>query len=333
MCGGDTHRKSKDTKGRQRYICKCCEFRFVPDVQNNRIQKIISFYNNNGFSDTKDKFNLTPERLGFIVDNNNLMSFRQPKILLLDIETLPIVAYTWGLYKQNLSYENIIKDWCCLSWSAKWLFDDDVLGGVLTSEEAKSRDDSRIIKNVWKLIDQSDVIIAHNCKKFDIKRLNTRFKLNGLKPPMPYQQIDTLEVARKYFSFSSNRLDYIGKIMARDEKLFTDFNLWKKCDQGDYKSLSYMLNYNKKDVLLLEEVYVELRPWIKSHPNMGIYCESKDSVCGNCGSHKLKWGGAYVTPSGRFSAYRCDNCGAIGRSRKSDLNKIEKQNLTISVAR
>lgn len=173
----------------------------------------------------------------------------------------------------------------------------------------------------------------HNCDEFDIKIINTRFVINGFKPPMPFQTIDTFKIAKKHFRFSSNRLDFLGRLIRRKGKIKTDFDLWKRCLRGEQEALGYMLKYNKEDVLLLEEVYLFLRPWIKSHPNMSIYVDAQESVCPTCGSDKLNWCGSYVTMVSKFEAFRCNVCGAIGRCRTTSLSKEQKKELTASIAR
>jgi hypothetical protein len=76
----------------------------------------------------------------------------------------------------------------------------------------------------------------------------------------------------------------------------------------------------------LEELYLKLRPWIKSHPNLGLYVEGE--VCPTCGSDQITWKGKYRTPAGEYKTFRCE-CGAIGRSRHSE----PKKSLQRSVAR
>ena len=72
-----------------------------------------------------------------------------------------------------------------------------------------------------------------------------------------------------------------------ERKLDTNFDLWKKCMEGDEESLEYMLTYNKGDVTKLEDVYFKLRPYIRKHPNLGIYIGEDVPVCGHCGSTHL----------------------------------------------
>lgn len=267
---------------------------------------------------------------------------RIPKILLFDIETSPNASYNWAFFKVNIQHQQIIHPWMMISWAGKWLFESEAFGDVLTPAEANGHDDKRICESLLKVFNDADIIIAHNGKKFDDKRSKTRFFINGLKPPTPYQMIDTLEHFRKEFVMSSNRLDFLLKLLHDDSKLPTEFALWPKClnwfnqftIEEQQESLDYMFEYNKKDVFGLEEIYLDIRPWIKNHPNLGIYTESCERVCANCGSSKLRPEGEYTTPLNRFYTLRCDNCGAIaGRERKGHLSKEVNKALISPVAR
>ena len=252
--------------------------------------------------------------------NNKTNKF--PKILLFDVETAPMRAYVWGRWKQNISLNETISEWYILCWSAKWLYSNTIMYDKLTSEEAINQNDKRIVTNLWKLVDEADIVIAYNGKKADIPWMNTRFIINGLKPPSPYYIIDPCEVARKNFSFSSNKLDALAGYFGIPHKMDTDFTLWDKSVRGDEEALSYMSNYCNKDVLILEEVYLRLRPYIKSHPNIGNFIESTIPTCATCGSNTVEEikDRYYVTPAGKYNLYRCKKCGAISRGR-INLNK------------
>lgn len=256
-----------------------------------------------------------------------------PKYLLLDVETLYAKGEFWHTGKQRISHQQITQESCLLSWAAKWLYDSEVFGDVLTTDESTGRDDKRIAESLWKMFDDADVIIGHNVRSFDIRFSNGRFFRNGLKPPSPYQTIDTLREYEKTMRILSYKLDYISFLINNQRKLHTDYELWQRCDKGDNEALQYMFVYNKKDVLLLEEAYLEIRPWIKSHPNYAIFSESTISCCIYCGSDQLDDGGIYVTPAGRFHCRRCKECGGISRERYSDITRQERNNLMIGVAR
>lgn len=252
------------------------------------------------------------------------------KILVFDIETAPLKSYVWGIWNVNLGHSlNMLEsDWFMLTWSAKWLFDDNVMSDKLTSEEVLNENDKRITKSLWDLLEEADVVVAHNALKFDIKRINTRFLKNGLTPPMPYQVVDTLIHARRRFNITSNKLDYIGKFLGLGEKLATGgFDLWKRCMQGDSEALTEMETYNIQDVRLLEDVYMTLLPYIKLHPNVGLFVAEDVHTCPSCGSHDLKWEGVYTTYANQYEAFRCGGCGSIGRSRTA---KPKGKNITIA---
>lgn len=240
-----------------------------------------------------------------------------PKILIFDIETAPILALVWRVWQENVGIEQIEREWFCISWSAKWLYDSKVMGDVLTPKEIKEEDDERIVKGLWELFNEADIVIAHNGEQFDVPRINTRFILWGLNPPSPYRIIDTVKIARKYFAFSHNKLDYLASQFGIGHKMDTDFKLWKKCLLGDKKSLTKMLKYNKKDVLLLEEVYLRLRGWSHSHPNLNVYMDG--THCPYCGSDKLKPNGKYATQTNTYKAFICGDCKGISRQTSKTL--------------
>jgi len=240
-----------------------------------------------------------------------------PKILIFDIETAPLEVYAWGLWEQNISPDQIINDWFILTWSAKWLFSPNVIAHRLTGKEAKQKDDRRIVKELWKVIDEADIVVAHNGDAFDVKKMNARFLKYGLTYPSPYRTIDTLKIARKEFSVSSNKLDYLCKFVGLPNKINTGgFELWKRCIGGDEEALLKMDIYCQNDVRILEDMYLKLRPYIHSHPNVSLYMESDKDLCPNCGSDNLKWSYVYSTISSQYQSAQCQ-CGAYVRKPKS----------------
>jgi DNA polymerase elongation subunit (family B) len=258
------------------------------------------------------------------------------KILLFDIETAPMEVFVWQL-KQNgwISPESVIKDWSILTWSAKWLFDDTMYSARVTAAEAKDRRDASIIQPLWDLLDEAHIIIAHNGARFDVRRMNARFALNGYNPPLPYRVIDTLRVARRQFDFASYKLDYINQLFGLEQKGHPGYDLWKRSVQGNEDAdvaLQRMRDYCDNDVKILEELYVQIRPWIKGHPNMGLYIDTDGESCTNCGNTELDWRGKYYTPAGRYLAFRCKSCGAVGRSRTTDIDKEERKRIVLGVA-
>lgn len=241
-----------------------------------------------------------------------------PKILVFDLETAPLRAYVWRLWKQNVNPTNgqLQSEWFLLTYAAKWLFDDKVICGKLTPEEVSKEDDSRLLRDMWDLLNEADIIIAHNGMNFDVPIINGRFIKHGMLPPMPYKVIDTLRHVQKQFNLPSNKLDYIGQYLGLGCKIKTDFDLWVRCLQGDNAALSEMEIYNIQDVKLLEDVYLTIRPYIQPHPNLGLYIASDVQCCPSCMSKNLVWQGHFTTYANTYKAFRCNDCGSIGRSRE-----------------
>ena len=302
-------------------------------ISQTKLLSIMTFLSENGFDKTVEAFGIKDESLKRYIRLSKKNIPRQPKILLFDVETAPMKVLSWSLFKPILGHKNIISDWYVISWSAKWLFSPDIMGDAITPEEALANDDKRIVKSIWELIDQADIIIAHNGDKFDIKKLNTRFLLHKLPPPSPYQSIDTLVIARKNFLLSSNRLDFLGQLIRNKGKIETNLELWIRCINGEKEALDEMLKYNKEDVNLLEEVYVFLRPWMKSHPNVAIYTEANESSCPVCGSKSIVFTGYYTTMAGQYQSFRCTECGAPSRLGANMLSLNDRKKLLRSTAR
>lgn len=261
---------------------------------------------------------------------------KHAKILIFDIETTPLEAYVWQtqVWKARIGDESVISRWFMLTWSAKWLGENKIMSMRVTGEEALREDDKRIVAGIWGLLDEADIIIAHNGDAFDIPNLNTRFLINGLSPTRPYRTIDTLKVAQRQFGFSHNSLNALGRVFNLGEKMETGYDLWRRCKRGDDEALIRMEEYNCGDVELLEKVYLKIRPWIKGHPNVAVYMESEDKVCASCGSEDLVPDGYYTTNSGKFRAYRCNSCGSSHtRDRKNIYPSEKRSNLGSPVPR
>lgn len=257
-----------------------------------------------------------------IVKYSEIKHTKKPRLLFLDVETAPTKAWCFGLWDQNISIDAIASNWFILAWSAKYADTDGVMSQVLSKEEVLQEDDNRIVTTLWMLLNQVDVVCGHNIEKFDVPKIRTRFLINGLPPTKPFLFIDTLKIARKEFGFSSNKLDYIADILGVDRKMKTGMDLWVKCMSGDEESLKYMEEYNRKDVLISEEVYYKMRPFIKTHPNFNLWSESNDPVCPHCGSkNMIEETGGYYTQTAQYELHKCLDCGTISRGRKTVVPK------------
>jgi len=259
----------------------------------------------------------------------------KPKILVFDIETAPLLGYVWGIWEQNVGLEQIHTDWYVLSWSAKWLGNSKIMH--MDQRNAKNlEDDRKILKGIWKLLDEADIVVTQNGKSFDQKKLNARFILNGFQPPSSYKHIDTKVIAKKHFGFTSNSLAYMSKkLCAKHKKLshskYPGFELWRACLAGDKAAWREMETYNKYDVLALEELYTKLSPW-DSSVNFNVYSESEDMVC-KCGSEEFRKRGFFFAAAGKYQRYQCKKCGHETRSGINLLPKEKRKSMPRSVTR
>ena len=256
------------------------------------------------------------------------------QILLFDIETSHIEFKTrvFSIWQQNLNPDHITKDWHILCWSAKWLFEDKIYNASCTPSEIEKGDDKRVTQALWNMLDEANIVIAHNLNRFDRKVAQTRFLKNGIALPSPYQTIDTLLHARKQFKITSNRLDYLGEFLGVGRKLETEKGLWDKVEDGDKEAMERMQKYCDIDCTLLENVYLEMRPYIQPHPNIGLFIESNfDRVCPSCGGTHLTYIGDYATTVNTYDAYRCDDCGSQTRARRANTPAGANQHITSSL--
>lgn len=257
-----------------------------------------------------------------------------PKVLTLDIETAPIKATVWGIWQQNVPLSRINTDWYCLSWSAKFLDEDEVFYQD-KRDSWDTEDDKELLQDIWKLLDEADMVITQNGKKFDIKRLNTRFLLHGMKPPSNFKHVDTLQEAKRWFNFTSNKLEYMTDKLCKTYKKLTHGSysgnlLWDACLRGDMKAWDEMEEYNIHDVLSLEELYIIMRPYMKLHPNMNVFYDDNKLRC-NCGGEEFSHNGYHYTNLSKFDRFSCDACGSEVRGRINLFSKEKRESLRMNV--
>ena len=256
-----------------------------------------------------------------------------PRTLILDIENSPILALVWKTWKENVSMDQIKKDWFMLSWAAKWRGDDyvysDSLFNYRSHFNSNPDDDSKILLTLNDFLEEADIVIGHNSMKFDLPKIRSRMIGSGMKPFSPVQQVDTLRIAKRQFRFTSNSLAFIAKALGLGEKLDTGgFILWPECMRGVPAAWDKMVEYNEHDVVLTEQVYEMLAPWSTTHPNYGLYTDADCPVCVVCGSREIRREGFAYTNLGKFQRYQCKSCGKFMRARQ---NVAKRDSLLTSV--
>jgi len=252
-----------------------------------------------------------------------------PKILFIDIELKPILAQVWALWDQNVGLNQIQEDWSILSYCAKWKGSDEVIYEDLQGSE-DFEDDSKLLSNLWKLLNEADIVVGQNSKRFDVKKINSRLVLNGYPKPSTFRQIDTMLIAKAQFGFTSNKLQYMtDKLCTKYKKLdhgkFAGHLLWSECMKGNPEAWSEMRDYNINDVLSLEELYDILSSWDSTLPNFDVYVDEilDMSVWEEDGFH--------YSNIGKYKRYRNKITGQQKRSRVNLLSKDKRDSMLANI--
>jgi hypothetical protein len=262
---------------------------------------------------------------------SNIKKFtaNKPVVGVMDIETLPLIAMTFGIWQQNIGLEQIIEDICMLSWAGKFLNESEIYSDILTQKETKTRDTKRITQSCWDFLSKCDIVIGHNFGGFDRTHINNEFLKHDL-PPLKYIVVDTLSVAKKNFNFTSNKMQFINDKLGLTSKMENDgFPLWRSCSDGDKESLDTMEKYNRIDILATEDIFYKMRPYINNF-NVALYNEIDKAICPVCGSENLAEEGFYYTSAGKWTSIRCQDCKCISRGKNNLLSKTKKKSLLIN---
>lgn len=243
------------------------------------------------------------------------------KILFYDLEITPILGWTYDMWDARVI--KVEQEPYIMSVSWKWQGEDFVSNDNISGD----RDDKRVTHLLWDVMNDADVVVAHNAKKFDNRVANARFLLHGFGPPSPYKTVDTLVAARRYFRFPTNSLnDLCSRLGIGKKPEATHADLWHKCIHGDKKAWEKMVKYNNNDVILLESLYNKLLPYISNHPNVSLY--NKKDGCPKCGSEKLHYRGYAHTGVSVFRRVQCQDCGGWSRERVAEPERTQYVNVT-----
>jgi uncharacterized protein YprB with RNaseH-like and TPR domain len=246
------------------------------------------------------------------------------KLLFLDIETKATIIKTWKLYDITAGLNQIMKRGTVICWAAKWKDDKNIM---FDSEWQSSH--KKMIKHIWSLIDEADVVCHYNGQAFDMKELNRQFLLHDLPPPSPYKQLDLHRVVKSNFRFISNKLDNISQELNIGAKVkHSGMDLWNDVEKKDANAQKIMQKYNEQDTLLLEKLYNKLLPWLGGHINHNSF--SSLCVCPACGSNHLNKRGYQTTNTQTYQRWRCMSCGSWSRSSRA-IKNLRKQDSIINI--
>lgn len=184
----------------------------------------------------------------------------------------------------------------------------------------KSKDlikaERRLLMDVSERMLTADVWLGHYSTWYDLPFINSRLLYHKL-PILPpnFSQLDTWKIARNRLKLRNNRLITISEFLGTDdEKNAIKPEQWLRALSGHRASMDYIVEHNRRDVLVLEEVYNRIRPLVLDHPNKGLI--DGRGGCGVCGAEKLQRRGFHVTRTRKYQRFQCMNCGAWSKGTK-----------------
>lgn len=251
------------------------------------------------------------------------MKIKPPKVLFWDIETSPLLMASFTRYDLKVPYSMVLQDWfvICAAW--KWQGKKTIHGAKITDDKKRFKkdytDDKYVIIQLSKIIEEADIIVAHNGDHFDWKKFTARLVFHNLPMVRRPIMIDTLKLSKEHL-FTSNKLDDLGTHLKLGNKLPTALGLWKRAVMGDKKAIRAMFKYNKGDIPPLEALYKRLKPYTKTGlPNLNLWC--KDESCPRCMSTHYHKKGLYRTTTQIYQEYQCQDCLHYFKGKKAVVRK------------
>lgn len=232
------------------------------------------------------------------------------KTIYFDIETTALRTRAWGLWDDNAI--KMDEDWklLCFAWKEP--------GGKVFFERRKGSEKA-LVKKLWKVLDGADKVVAHNGKKFDIRKANAKFLEYGLRPPSFYFVEDTYSEAKRYFALTSYKLDALARLLGLPGKVRHDgFETWEGCEKNDPEAWRVMEKYNRYDVELLEKVHLRLIDWIRQKkPKI-----QNRAVCPYCKGTNTQRRGERRSKGKVYEAVFCKDCHDNKRNAWSQDKEI-----------
>lgn len=228
--------------------------------------------------------------------------------LIVDIETSPDVVFSWTTgWKLMIPATNIIQERAIIAIGFKWHGEKET--HCLTWNKGK---DKQMLKKFAKVLERADEVIGYNSDKFDLRWIRARCLFHGIPVVPQIVGVDVYKIAKRYFLFNSNKLEYVAKFIGAGEKMETGgFNLWKEVVlHNDPKALEKMVKYCKNDVEITEEVYNKLEGYGAIVTHAGVLSGGLKRDCPKCASVNTQKRGLRVTAAGsKMQSMQCMDCG------------------------
>ena len=210
---------------------------------------ILGYYVYNEFPNrTRAAVLRKAERLRLRVDRETRELLTPDRIGYLDIEASNLKA-NFGI---------------CFSWCIKEQGSDKVDYAVVTKAEMRDGTlDKRVIEELIATIKKYTLIYTYYGTRFDIPFVRTRALMHGLDfPPRgEIQHRDLYYLVRSRMQLHRNRLEVACGVLGIEGKTHINWTYWIRAMTGDEESLNYILEHNKYDVVITEQLHHRLAQW------------------------------------------------------------------------
>lgn len=248
---------------------------------------------------------------------------KQPKIVLLDLETCPVPEEVFkrlpsiGMWNGR-TFKAELHTILSFGYKIEGVHDKAVC--VNAWEFGDSMDDAALVSFIYETLKDADQIVGHNSKQFDLKVINTRLLHYGMPPlAKDIKHVDT-KISAKKLSLYSNSLANVAKFFGVQDKMtFTNkWDMWVRFAFGKEtdKDRKVMDEYCKADVDVLHAIYEKLMPFHGNNMvNRNQFSDGR-GVCPSCGSTRLQKHGTKRTKTKEYQRLLCQDCGSVSQQSK-----------------
>lgn len=257
--------------------------------------------------------------------------------LLLDIETLPLIAAVYSLKTNYISPAQVVQYGMIASFQYQFNGGETMnvnlrdLGLIPERGLIQPHHARRLVQIMSDIVSTAHYVVGHNGKKFDIGRLYAYMVEAGVRPKLRPKIFDTLSAARRIGLFDSNSLDGLCDYLGIGRKVQGGMGgrTGLLCLAGCEETWERVIGYGDNDVDLLEELYLRVRPHSigNLHPNVAHYFADNKPRCVVCGHAGVKWGKElnYTQVQG-YNTVVCQKprCGHVMQERTTALSKEKR---------
>lgn len=219
----------------------------------------------------------------------------KPKVLVFDIETS-------GGLKAHMSEVS--------AFGYKWLGQGKPkILSHLDYPNSHFTNDKPLLKELSRVWNEADAVIAHYGERFDRRFLNSRIERHSLPHLKPIPLIDTWRISKDNFALQGNSLNVLLKFFnCPYQKLDLTYEEWRQVMLGNKKAQRKLNAHCYYDVLGLEWVFEKhLRHYTNKLPSQALVAGQGKLVCPECGGNDLQRRGYAVRRATIMRQYWCKN--------------------------